>query len=370
MVPTVEKLEVGKNMIPVLIVGAGPYGLSLANYMSNAGQEFTIIGKPMELWRKHTFSDASLRSDMATSEIAHPQDIYSIQNFRSQHGLDTGSLSERVSVREYRQYINWVLGAIPYEVQEEYLKHLSQTDDHFQAELESGEILKAKQVVIATGVAHHLKIPAEFSDARDVIHSYYTQEIEALQGKKVLVVGAGQSAAEAMEVCRKNDNQVHWYARTEPRFYSEPLDLPKWIFTLVVKSAGFFRRLPHGLIQYLFSIFSATTMTPDNQAKLADVNRFSSMPDLNDYDHVISATGYNYTLKHMNFLTDELRESLEMRAAMPRIDKNFMSSMQDLYFIGPSTEMFFGPPMKFMIGSQYVAPRLSKLLAGGQSTLY
>ena len=363
MEPMAEKLGSGKHMIPVLIVGAGPYGLSLANYMSAMGQEFKIIGKPMELWREHTFSEASLRSEMATSEIAHPQSAYSIQTFRTQNGLDRGKPSERIDVKEYRQYIDWVLGEIPYEIQPEYLTNLSQMDDYFKAKLESGETLKAKQVVIATGVAHHLKVPAEFSSAKDVIHSYYTQEIEALQGKKVLVVGAGQSAAEAMEICQKNENEVHWYARKAPRFYSEPLDLPKWIFNLVVKSAGLFRTLPHSLIQYMFSIFSATTMTPDNEAKLTGIDSFSTLPDLSTYDHVISATGYNYTLNHMNFLADDLRDSLEMKAAMPRIDKNFMSSMRDLYFIGPSTEMFFGPPMKFMIGSQYVAPRLSKLLA-------
>ncbi len=358
----VKKLEPGKPMMPVLIVGAGPYGLSLANYMYELGQEFKIIGKPMELWKNHTFTDASLRSEMATSEIAHPQRAYSIQNFRDQNGLQRGLPSERIDVREYRQYIEWVLSSLPYEIHEEYLTNLSRGNSFFEARLDSGEVLYAKKVVIATGIAHHLNIPEEFSDAKDVIHSYYTQEIEALQGKKVLVVGAGQSAAEAMEVCRINDNQVHWYSRKEPRFYSEPLDLPKWIFNLVVQSAGLFRRLPHGLIQYLFSIFSATTMTPDHKTKLAGVDRYSSLPNLSEYDHVISATGYHYTLNHMNFLADELRANLEMRSAMPKIDKNFMSSLRDLYFIGPSTEMFFGPPMKFMIGSQYVAPRLSNLL--------
>lgn len=349
---------------PVLIVGAGPYGLSLANYLTEQGQEFKIIGKPMELWREHTFSDAYLRSDMATSEISHPDNKFSLETFRTKAGIKSESASERVSVKEYRRYIDWVLGSISYTVQQEYLSELTKEKDHFIAELESGTQIRAKQVVIATGVAHHLKVPEAFSDARDVIHSYFTREIEALRGKKVLVVGAGQSAAEAMEICQLNDNQVHWYSRKEPRYYSEPLDLPKWIFNLVVKSAGFFRRLPHMVIKNMFSIFSATTMTPDNEEKLGAISRFSSMPDLSEYDHVISATGYNYTLNHMKFLAEELRGSLEMRASMPRIDKNFMSSMRDLYFIGPATEMFFGPPMKFMIGSKYVAPRLSKILAG------
>ncbi len=350
------------NSIPVLIVGAGPYGLSLANFMTAKGHPFKIIGKPMELWKEHTFSDADLRSDMATSEISHPENAYSIQKFRALHVKDGNAISERVSVHEYRQYIEWVLQEIPYDIQENYLMELTRNGESFRAELDTGEVIEAKQVVIATGVAHHLKIPDEFREARHVIHSYFTQEIEALRGKKVLVVGAGQSAAEAMEICQQNDNHVDWYSRKEPRFYSEPLDLPKWIFNLVVKSAGFFRRLPHGVIQKMFSIFSATTMTPDNELKLQNITRFSEMPDLDSYDHVISATGYEYTLNHMSFLSEELRNSLEMRFAMPRIDKNFMSSSRDLYFIGPATEMFFGPPMKFMIGSQYVAPKLSSIL--------
>ncbi len=349
---------------PILIVGAGPYGLSLANYLSDRGLEFRIIGKPMELWREHTFSDASLRSDMATSEIAHPHERYTIKRYRkSVQGVDEGP-SERVSVKEYRSYLNWMLDDLPYKITPHYLKNLTKPNGSFQAELDTGEILKAQQVVIATGVAHHLNIPAEFCEGTNVIHSYDVPRIEALEGLRVLVVGAGQSAAEAMEVCQHNGNQVEWYYRTEPRYYSEPLDLPKWIFDLVVKSAGLFRHLPPKLIKTMFSIFSATTMTPDNKSKLAGITQHSVKPPLENYDHIITATGYRYSLKHMDFLDQGLRNSLEMTADMPRIDKNFMSSLADLYFIGPSTEVFFGPPMKFMIGSQYVAPRLSKILSG------
>jgi len=349
---------------PILIVGAGPYGLSLANYLSARGREFKIIGKPMELWRNHTFTDASLRSDRATSEIAHPRQSYTINAYREATDSIDASNGERVSVREYRKYIDWMLNDLSYPIEEQYLGKLTKAKGVFTAELSSGETIHADQVVIATGVAHHLNIPDEFKQTPNVIHSYQVPEIEAISGKKVLVIGAGQSAAEAIEVCRDNNNEVEWYCRTEPRYYSEPLDLPKWIFDLVVKSAGFFRSMPSWMIKKVFSIFSATTMTPDNEEKLADVTRYAEKPSLSEYDHVIVATGYRYTLSHMKFLDESLRNRLEMSADMPRIDKNFMSSLKDLYFIGPSTEQFFGPPMKFMIGSQYVAPRLSSILAG------
>jgi len=348
----------------ILIVGQGPYGLALANYLADQGQEFTIVGQPMDLWRNHTFSEAALRSDRATSEIAHPRQLYSIGSYRKAQGRPVDNQTERVTVKEYRSYIDWVYTQLPYTPLDDYVEKIFYHQDHYVAILEHGGVLEARQVVIATGVAQHLNVPAELKVAGDVIHAYHTRQIESLAHKKVLVVGAGQSAAEAMEICLKHNNQVDWYAREAPRYYAEPLDLPKWIFNLVVKSAGLFRRLPPALIKRVFSIFSATTITPEYESKLARITRYDTLPNLKPYDHVIAATGYRYSLNHMQFLGDQIRKELKMRAAMPQIDKNFMSSKQNLYFIGPATEAFFGPPMKFMIGSQYVAPRLSRILAG------
>jgi len=58
---------------PVAIVGAGPNGISLANHLNTQGTSFIIFGKPMDLWRNHTFDSMTLRSDYATSEISHPR---------------------------------------------------------------------------------------------------------------------------------------------------------------------------------------------------------------------------------------------------------------------------------------------------------
>ncbi len=195
----------------VLIVGQGPYGLSLANYMEGSGQEFTIVGKPMELWRKHTFTDASLRSDMATSEIAHPKHAYSIQAFRRSENNKQADLTERVTVSEYRRYIDWVFNQITYRRQEDYVQKLFRHKDYYIAVLESGKHIKASKVVVATGVAHHLNIPSEFKSARDVIHAYHVGKIESLKKKKVLVVGAGQSALKQLKSAEKT---IMWLTGT------------------------------------------------------------------------------------------------------------------------------------------------------------
>ena len=41
------------NCVDIAIVGAGPYGLSLAAHLKAAGVSFRIFGKPMSTWRDH-----------------------------------------------------------------------------------------------------------------------------------------------------------------------------------------------------------------------------------------------------------------------------------------------------------------------------
>jgi len=46
-----------------LIIGAGPYGLSLAAHMRKAGTDFRIVGDPMAPWRTSMPSDMPLKSE-------------------------------------------------------------------------------------------------------------------------------------------------------------------------------------------------------------------------------------------------------------------------------------------------------------------
>jgi len=348
---------------PLLIVGAGPYGLALANYLSELGTPFTIIGKTMELWRKHTFSSADLRSDADSSTIPHPENKYTFQNYFASIGEFGKSSKGRVAVKEYRRYLDWMEEQLPYEVKQNYLSSLTKEGQIYRARLDDGTDITAAKVIIATGVAHHLFIPEHLKEDTRVIHSYDAEKIEALRDKKLLIIGAGQSAAEAIEICERNGNQIDWYSRKKPKYYSEPLNLPKWMFDLVVRSAGLFKKLPSFLVKYLFAIFSASTMTPEYSKKLRHIKHVQQLPDLEPYDHIISATGYQYGMREMTFLSDPLKESLKIKGNMPAVDENFMSSQQGLYFTGPCTEQFFGPPVKFMIGSHYVAPKLSQHLS-------
>ncbi|NOZ74452.1 MAG: dimethylaniline monooxygenase, partial [FCB group bacterium] len=57
-----------------------------------------------------------------------------------------------------------------------------------------------------------------------------------------------------------------------------------------------------------------------------------------------------------------LKQQIRTYRGWPRISPRFQSSVSGLYFLGAMTEPFFGPSMKFMIGSGYSARILSREL--------
>lgn len=344
------------------IVGTGPYGLTLGNYLADAGADFVIAGRPMELWLNHTFSTASLRSNVPTSEIPSPDDRFAFAAFHRETGQSGPVPTGRVNNHIYREYVHWVLKGLQFDIIEQYVTSIERDGDRYRVAVQSGETFSARNVVLACGVAHHLNVPPELVDDPRVVHSYDVPKIENLRDERVLVIGAGQSAAEAIKSLEINGNTVHWFSRQQPKYFEEPLNLPTWIFNLVVQGAAVLRALPAPIVQRIFGIFSATTITPNHQPQLERVLHCLRMPPLDDYDRIVAATGFRYSINFLNFLSEDIQYALATKSGMPDVSRDFQSSLPGLYLLGPITEHAFGPPMKFMIGARYAGPKLAGVL--------
>ena len=48
---------------------------------------------------------------------------------------------------------------------------------------------------------------------------------------------------------------------------------------------------------------------------------------------------------------------------MAKLSGGFESSAPGLFFVGPAAANSFGPLMRFMVGAEYVAPRIAPRLA-------
>jgi lysine/ornithine N-monooxygenase len=80
-------------------------------------------------------------------------------------------------------------------------------------------------------------------------------------------------------------------------------------------------------------------------------------------DHVIAATGYQFQLDRLPFLSEDLRSRLRHERQVPILSSSFESSVPGLYFTGLASSYAFGPAMRFLHGASYTARRISQQLA-------
>ena len=71
-------------MLNTAIIGAGPYGLSVAAYFRNRGIPFRIFGRPMDSWLKHMPKGMMLKSDGFASNIYDPENKFTLGKFCSE----------------------------------------------------------------------------------------------------------------------------------------------------------------------------------------------------------------------------------------------------------------------------------------------
>jgi FAD-dependent urate hydroxylase len=226
-----------------------------------------------------------------------------------------------------------------------------------------------------------------------VTHSSEHRDLAALAGKRVLVVGGGQSALESAALLHEAGGQVEVVARTDEivwlRGGSVQRRLGRYKPLLYAQTdVG-----PAGLSRLVALPRAFTKLPRDVQDKLAHravrpagarwlVDRLAGVPihtsrtvagarpagehvdvTLDDgstraVDHVILGTGYRVDVARYDFLAPELVAGIDRVEGYPRLSDGFESSVRGLHFVGAPAARSFGPTMRFVSGSWYAASRV------------
>ena len=196
----------------VAVVGAGPYGLACAAHLRARGLDVRVLGQPMDLWERCMPAGMFLRSSWEASTIADPDGALSLDAYEAAHAV---RIPRPIPLADYLRYARWFQRSAVPDVDTRRVERIEPVDGGLEAQLDDGDALAARRVVIATGPAGFARRPAAFDglSAPLVRHSSELRELDGYAGRRTAVVGAGQSAIELAALLHEAGADVEVIAR-------------------------------------------------------------------------------------------------------------------------------------------------------------
>ncbi len=179
----------------VAIVGAGPYGLSLAAQLRDRRVTFRIFGPPMTFWLGMPVG-VNLKSLAFATNIYVPERGHTFPEWCRKRGLED---FEPCTMQSFAEYGVTMQRRFVPDLEPEEVTHVSAAAGGFEVRLANGLRVSARRVVFATGLSHFAHVPAVLRGLpRELAtHTFFISDYSAFRGKEVAVVGAGASAIEA-----------------------------------------------------------------------------------------------------------------------------------------------------------------------------
>ncbi|RKE22624.1 FAD-dependent oxidoreductase [Streptomyces sp. TLI_171] len=393
----------------VAVVGAGPYGLAVAAHLRARGVPFRVLGVPMESWRERMPPGMYLKSTPRASSISAPTPGHGFDDFRRECGEAPVDDRYAIPVDEFVRYGEWFRRRCVPEVEQERAVAVGRDADGMRVELAGGEVFRPGAVVLASGFPPYAWVPPVLREpvGRGLAsHSSALGAPASFAGRRVAVVGAGQSALESATLLAEAGAHPVVVVRGEGVLFgtpppdgaprSAPARLrspvsplgPGWPLLAITRGPAAFRHLPDatrarlvrtvlgpagawwlaGRFEGRVPVVAGRALTGVEEVDGGVRLRLSGTPEPVEAEHVVVATGYRVDVGRLELLDPPVREALRTHAGSPRLSAGFESSVPGLYFAGLAAADTFGPVMRFVCGTGFAARRLSDALARGTMT--
>jgi FAD-dependent urate hydroxylase len=385
----------------ILVIGAGPLGLSISAHLRALGVEHCTVGRPMDTWRSHMPTGMKLKSEPYASEIASPAGGYDVAAYSRSRDLEYVKRQVPLSLDQFLGYADWYADALVPGVRDVTVAEITRADSEFRIAFADAEPMVASQVVVATGVLPYAHLPSELSGLpSDLLsHTSSVPEPSLFRGRRVAIVGAGQSALEAAALLQEagtevqlivRGNAIRWLAanpaelgrlghikrpttklcegwhcafwNTPAAFRRLPLDLrvSKSQSVLGPSGAWWLKDRVEGVVDVLTGHnVKGVVATGSSVQLLLDGPERSSI----DVDHVVAGTGFRVDVRRLDFVTDSLSTQIATINGYPVVSRSCESSVPGLYFVGAPATVSLGPSMRFIAATHNVARRVANAAA-------
>ena len=384
--------------VDVVIVGAGPYGLSAAAHLRTIpGLQVRVFGEAMSFWRRNMPAGMMLRSPWDATHIADPDGRLKLEAYTAARG---NHLPSPIPLRRFVDYGLWFQQHVVPDLDTRKVTCVAQESRGFRVATEDGDVLRADRVVIAAGIAAFASRPPELKDlSRDLASNSSDEgDLTRFNGKGVLVVGGGQSALEAAALLHESGAnvevlvrkpEVHWLgwkgriSKIKPlgRLLYSPRDVGPAGLSQLVARPDYFCKLPRGLqswtdrrairpagagwlhprvehVPITVGVACKSAVPVNGRVRVRTDDGVDRL-----VDHVLYATGFRIDIAKYAFLSPQLLSSIDRVGGFPRLSAGLESSVPGLHFLGAPGAWSFGPVLRFVSGTYYALHALRRKLA-------
>jgi hypothetical protein len=394
-------------MTDTVIVGAGPYGLSIAAHFRHFGIPFRIFGPPMDSWLNHMPKGMMLKSDGFASNLYDPQGAATLKGFCEENSISYRDLGLPVTLETFCSYgLAFKERMVP-ELDNRMVVGVEAVPNGFQVTVEDGETVTARRVILAVGITHFPYLPEALATLPPdlLTHSSSHKEVEPFRGREVVVVGGGASSIGLAGLLKEADADVRLLAREDhiifhekgddngvrslwqrirhpqsglgpglkSRFYSDAPHLfhklPESMRVRAVKTSlgpsGHWCSKDKVMGRVPLLLGSSIVRSEVSGSKACLTLRSKSGEEKKIYtEHIIAGTGYKVETDRLTFLSPEIRAAIRTVEGSPILSSTLESSVPGLYFTGLAAANSFGPVMRFAFGAGFASKVLTRTVKG------
>jgi thioredoxin reductase len=393
------------DILDTVIIGAGPYGLSLAAHMRDSGASMRIFGSPMRSWSHHMPQGMHLKSEGFASDLYEPQGKFTLKAYCAERAIPYADIGLPVAIETFIAYgLEFQRRYVP-QVENVAITSLTRSTGHFELTTAAGELVRARQVVVAAGIVNFAYLPPVLAALPDsmVTHSSQHSDLTGFKGRTVAVLGAGASAVDIAALLVHAGAEVELIARRQALQFHDPPDEPRpllqrlksprsglgvgWRSRMCTDIPLVFHALPESVrikvvarhlgpapcwfvrdavadrVPMHLGVTLAGAHVRGERACL--VLRRDGQDDRQvEADHVIAATGYRPAASRLSFIHESVQSRIRTAGEAPVLNRHFESSVSGLYFVGVAAANSFGPLLRFAYGANYAAKRVAARLTG------
>jgi cation diffusion facilitator CzcD-associated flavoprotein CzcO len=208
----------------VAVIGAGPYGLSAAAHLRHRGVDFRIFGVPMANWRNAMPAGMFLKSDGAGTSLSDPENAVTLARYCSRRGIPYADHGLPIALETFVNYALAFQQQLGLNVEPCNVVELAGEPGLFKLQLDTGETVTARKVVLAVGTTYFGHVPIELANLpRELVtHSRDHRDFARFAGKEVVVVGGGQSSLETAALLNEQGAKVQVLVRRPSVAWNPP----------------------------------------------------------------------------------------------------------------------------------------------------